>query len=134
MTTIEDPKLERLNRGALKREAQTIRSMIEIYCRAHHDEDRSDKQQLCASCQELCDYALARLARCPFGQEKPVCAKCNVHCYKPEYRIRISEVMRFAGPRIMFKHPLLTVDHLWKSVTVKAPEKPRNPKARKKEA
>lgn len=123
--------MQRLASGPLKKEADTIKAMIEIYCRAHHGGAVNEKGErgLCAECQALTDYALKRLACCPFGKAKPVCAKCKVHCYKPEERRKIGEVMRFAGPRIMMAHPILALDHIWKSITVKAPEKPRNPKA-----
>ena len=36
----------------------------------------------------------ARLDRCPFRDEKPTCSNCLVHCYKPDMRERIREVMR----------------------------------------
>lgn len=117
-----DDRLKRLDAGPLKREADTVLAMIRIYCRAHH---ALQGDALCGSCQELADYAFKRLSCCPFKEDKPVCAKCKVHCYKPAYREKISEVMRFAGPRVMFKHPLLSLEHLWKSLTVTPPEKPR---------
>ena len=62
---------------------------------------------------------------CPFGHDKPVCAKCKVHCYKPAYKEKISVIMRFAAPRVVFKHPFLSLEHLWKSAPVTPPEKPR---------
>ena len=37
----------------------------------------------------LLDYAAIRLERCRFGMEKPVCAKCPVHCYQPARREQI---------------------------------------------
>lgn len=117
-----DDRLKRLVAGPLKREADTVLAMIRIYCRAHH---ALQGDALCGSCQELADYAMKRLACCPFKEGKPVCAKCKVHCYKPEYRKRISEVMRYAGPRVLFSHPLLALEHMWKSLTVTPPEKPR---------
>ena len=118
----ENPRLQRIKSGPLKREADTVLAMIRIYCRAHH---ALQGDALCGSCQELADYAMKRLACCPFKEGKPVCAKCKVHCYKPEYRKRISEVMRYAGPRVLFSHPLLALEHMWKSLTVTPPEKPR---------
>ena len=113
--------MKRLESGALAREARTIASMIELYCRAHH----GTKSGLCPECEELNAYARKRLSCCPFGQYKPVCAKCKVHCYKPAMREKIGAVMRFAGPRIVFVHPLLSLEHLWKSLTVTPPEKLR---------
>lgn len=91
----------------IARERRTIRAMVGIYCRAHH----GTRGPLCTECQELFDYATARLARCPFGAQKTVCAKCPVHCYKPDMRTRIRAVMRFAGPRMLWRHPILALRH-----------------------
>ncbi len=111
-------RMKRLESGALGREARTVAAMIEIYCRVRAP----------TGVDTLA--AMKRLACCPFGEHKPVCAKCRVHCYKPAMREQISAVMRFAGPRVMFSHPLLALEHLWKSLTVTPPEKPRARQAR----
>lgn len=92
----------------LARERQTVTCMIQIYCRGRHRTTR----ELCAECQALVEYAEERLAKCPFQDEKPVCAQCSVHCYKPEMRERIRQVMRYAGPRMLYTHPILAVHHL----------------------
>jgi len=93
----------------LRRERRTIQSMIAIYCRKQH---KTSSGNLCPECRELEAYALARLARCPFQENKPVCVKCAVHCYQPEMRQRVRIVMRFAGPRMLLRHPLLAIRHL----------------------
>ncbi len=92
-----------------EREVKTIRAMVEIYCQDHH---RPDGAPLCESCSALVDYALARLGKCPWGEQKPVCANCSIHCYKPAMRDRVREVMRYAGPRMLLRHPLLALNHL----------------------
>ena len=92
----------------MAREAKTIRYMMEIYCRGQHSTENS----LCPECAELHDYALARLARCPFQEAKSTCANCTVHCYKPEMRQRVREAMRYAGPRMLWRHPILALTHL----------------------
>jgi hypothetical protein len=92
----------------LDRERRTVGLMIGMYCRAHH----SPVDGLCPECADLQIYALQRIDRCRFGTEKPTCANCPVHCYKPDQRERIRQVMRYAGPRMLFSHPLLTVWHL----------------------
>jgi hypothetical protein len=92
-------------------EARTVAAMIHIYCRARH----GAADGLCADCAGLLAYAEARIEKCPFGVDKPVCNKCTVHCYKPEMRDQIKEVMRFAGPRMMRRHPILAVRHLIRS-------------------
>ena len=91
----------------MEREKKTIVAMFQIYCRHHH----ATKGELCAQCTELHDYAMGRLDRCPFGVDKPTCANCHIHCYKPEMRDRVRQVMRYAGPRMLLRHPILAILH-----------------------
>jgi hypothetical protein len=92
----------------LAREHKTIEAMIGIYCHRQHD----TSQELCTECQELLDYATVRLQKCPFQEEKPTCANCSVHCYRPEMQERIRDVMRYAGPHMAYRHPILSFMHL----------------------
>ena len=66
----------------------------------------------CWDCAALLEYALARLEHCPFQEGKSTCAKCPIHCYSPGKRERIREVMRYAGPRLLWTHPWLSIMHL----------------------
>lgn len=91
----------------VQQEQATIASMTHLFCRAKH----GTRQGLCPDCQELLDYAQERVARCMLLPEKPVCACCPVHCYKAAHRERVREVMRFSGPRLLFKDPLAVVRH-----------------------
>ncbi|MGZ6290822.1 MAG: nitrous oxide-stimulated promoter family protein [Syntrophales bacterium] len=90
----------------LEREINTIRIMVEMFCKRHHG------SELCEGCQNLSDYAQDRIRKCKFGVNKPVCADCTIHCFKQDMRSQIGEVMRFAGPRMTFKHPVLAAHHL----------------------
>ena len=72
--------------------------------------------------EELTEYALKRLASCPFQEGKTTCAKCPVHCYKPGMRKRVREVMREIGPRMIFHHPLMALRHLFDGMR-KVPKK-----------
>lgn len=92
----------------LARERRTIEVMIALYCRGHHHPLRG----LCDGCAALGAYADKRLDLCPYGAEKPTCLNCTVHCYQPRMRERIREVMRYAGPRMLKRHPVLAVRHL----------------------
>lgn len=92
----------------LRRECRTIQAMIAIYCRDQHGGGGG----LCPGCSELLEYATVRLERCPFGEEKPTCVNCPVHCYQPERREQVRAVMRHAGPRMLLRHPLLAIFHL----------------------
>ena len=58
-------------------------------------------------------YARIRLSRCPFGENKSTCRQCSIHCYKPEMKERMREVMRYAGPRMLLYHPVAALRHLW---------------------
>ena len=66
-------------------EKETVGLMIELYCRGHHG---TRKGQLCPDCA------------------------AKTHCYKPEMRARIRDVMRWSGPRMLFHHPVMAVRHL----------------------
>jgi hypothetical protein len=92
----------------LAREKRTIQAMMQVYCRAHH----ASSDSLCDQCPSLYEYALCRLDRCPFGAEKTTCARCPIHCYKPATRAQIKAVMRYAGRRLLFRHPVLALLHL----------------------
>lgn len=91
----------------LSQERDTLQAMISLYCRGTHQPD-----QLCEDCSELWDYAEERLEKCPFGVEKPTCQNCTVHCYEPEMRQRVRDVMRYTGPRMIWHHPVMAVRHL----------------------
>jgi hypothetical protein len=91
----------------LTREARTIEAMVACYCHAHH----AAGSTLCAGCHELLDYAMRRLDRCQFGADKPTCARCPVHCYQRHWRDQIKTVMRYAGPRMLWRHPILSLHH-----------------------
>jgi hypothetical protein len=113
----------------LAREEKTIATMIGMYCRDHHGAagrpgdaepgpsgDGPGRQGvsggLCEECSALLEYARARLDHCPYGLDKPTCAKCTTHCYKPAMREQVRAVMRYAGPRMVKEHPLLAAAHL----------------------
>lgn len=98
-----DRSLER----RVRRELKTVRAMIGIHCRGLHGGGRD----LCTDCEALWQYARQRVDRCPFRLDKPTCLKCPVHCYRPEMRERIRTVMRYAGPRMSWRHPVLTLFH-----------------------
>lgn len=92
-------------------EKKVVEKMITLYCNSKHN---IKGEEFCNSCTELRDYAFARLDRCPFGEEKPTCGSCSIHCYKPEKRAQIKDVMKFAGPRMLLLSPVYTMRHFYK--------------------
>jgi hypothetical protein len=110
----------------IRREKKTVDIMIRLYCHKHH----GTKDELCPECKELREYAMLRLSNCPFQEDKPTCANCLVHCYKPDMMAKITKVMRYSGPRLLFYHPLLALHHLFDGR--KKPETVEHYRARKK--
>ncbi len=115
------------------REKAVAAKMITIYCRRHHrpdirysgcnrdslaqdaatsSESRNGYVQLCQECTELLGYVCRRIDACPLGPQKSSCRKCAIHCYQPRYRRQIREVMRYAGPRMLYLAPLTALRHL----------------------
>lgn len=92
----------------INREKKTITAMMQIYCAAHHAGDSG----LCEVCEQLLSYAHQRLDACPFQEEKPACNHCTVHCYAREKREQVKRVMRYSGPRMLWRHPLLSLMHI----------------------
>jgi hypothetical protein len=89
-------------------EIDVIKWMINFYCVSNHK-----GEGICSECTELLNYAIKRNENCPHGlKNKPVCSVCEIHCYKDSYRERIREVMKFSGPRILFKKPVYGIKYL----------------------
>ncbi len=93
-----------------KREKQLVGEMVALYCRKNHG---TRKGVLCPQCAELDAYAKERSDRCPFMKNKTFCSNCRVHCYKPEMRQKIRQVMRYSGPRMIFLHPVTAIRHVF---------------------
>ena len=111
------PKTVAFTSQRLGREWRTIAAMMKIYCRDQHGATAA----LCLECHGLLNYANVRLDRCRFGEEKPTCGKCPVHCYQRDRREQIKIMMRYAGPRMLWEHPLMSLRH-WLDGFRKAPE------------
>src|SRR5512133_1627662 len=104
------PMATRLDTGRMHREWRTMQVMVGSYC-SEHGHNCSPGQSLCAECAEFLGYAERRLEKCPYGPAKPTCAKCPIHCYKPQPREFARVVMRYAGPRMVLRHPWLSLTH-----------------------
>ena len=93
----------------LSRELKTITAMVKIYCRKHHV---CRKGTVCEDCTEFLKYAEQRLTHCPFEEQKPTCGKCSIHCYKKQMQDKAKQIMRFSGPRMLWKHPIMAFFHV----------------------
>jgi len=90
----------------IAREKKTVSTMVEMYCKGNHG-----TRTICRECGELLGYSMKRLDNCVFSESKPTCAKCPVHCYGEEMRERMRTVMRYSGPRMAYRHPVLAILH-----------------------
>ena len=77
-----------------EKEFETLTRFVEVYCAHHHAP--AEGEGVCAECAELLAYARARLDKCPYDP-KPKCKDCTTHCYRPKYREKVREVMKFSG-------------------------------------
>ncbi|BES84794.1 hypothetical protein PEC302107_10540 [Pectobacterium araliae] len=89
-----------------QREIRTVGLMIALYEKHHPETDDS------AQYKDLFNYAIRRLERCHFGEDKPACKHCPIHCYQPARREAIKAIMRWSGPRMLLRHPILAIRHL----------------------
>ncbi|MDE5715232.1 MAG: nitrous oxide-stimulated promoter family protein [Anaeroplasmataceae bacterium] len=94
---------------AWEKEKKLIPVMIRKYCHGKH---KTKKKELCEECQKLKAYALYRLEKCPFKENKKFCSFCKIHCYTPEMRTEIKAVMKYAGPRLIPTHPIFSFSHV----------------------
>lgn len=95
----------------MARDQRTVTFMVQMYCQAKHGGD-----PVCAACNELIAYSHKRLQYCPHGANKPTCGQCEIHCYAQHYRQQIQVAMRYAGPRMTYKAPLMAALHAWDSL------------------
>ncbi len=108
----------------VRKDLKTLALFIRIYCKKKHpDAPKAEVQlkthdvqdiagapmELCPECTKLLAHAFVKRSRCPMDP-KPACKHCPNHCYHPDYRARIREVMKFSG-----KHLVLTgrLDYLF---------------------
>lgn len=100
---------------AWEKERKLIPVMIRKYCRSNH----GTRGGLCEECTALTEYALFRLEKCPFKVNKKFCSLCKIHCYKPDMREKIKDVMKWSGPRMIFTHPVFAFRHVFQMINYK---------------
>ncbi len=89
----------------VQREKKIVGLMVNKYCEEIHN-----NSSLCKDCNDLLEYTEKRLLSCPYIKNKPVCSKCDIHCYNKKQKDRIKEVMQTIGPKMIYTN---TLDTLW---------------------
>jgi hypothetical protein len=107
----------------ITREKKTIDAMMHLYCEKKHE----TKEELCPERAELFEYAMMRLDKYPFQENKSTCGNTLVHCYQPQMREKVKKVMRYAGQRMLWHHPVLRIHHVFdgRKKPEKTPKKTR---------
>lgn len=91
----------------IENEKAVVAKMIRLYYRRKLGLREPSTEEL-----ELLSYAERRLTHCKFGEQKPACKRCPIHCYRSDMRAKIREVMRWAGPRMIIYDPVAAIKHL----------------------
>lgn len=94
---------------SIQYEKASVEKMIRLFCKLNHK-----RNDLCADCEELKEYAFEKLQKCPLKEKKLSCKKCPIHCYSTDKKEKIREVMRFSGPKMILYHPKDFLKHLLK--------------------
>ena len=103
-----------MHKMTVEDEIRLVDSMIDLYTEAHRQHP-SKSDESAPNMEALKAYTHKRIEQCRYRsgkQKKPFCNVCPIHCYKPEMRRQIRAVMRYSGPRMLFRHPVLSLQHL----------------------
>ena len=108
-----------MHKMTVEDEIRLVDSMIDLYAavrqpNALQSGAESIDGEASIDAEALKAYTHTRIEQCRYrGKlEKPFCNACPVHCYKPDMRRQIRTVMRYSGPRMLFRHPVLSLQHL----------------------
>ncbi len=105
--------------AAFEQDQATLVAIGKIYCNAHHGTDgRPDANGLCPECASVIEYALAKTQRCPNNHEGN-CKDCPIHCYNGAMRDAVRAMMSYAAPRMLLRHPVMTVRYLRKKIAAR---------------
>jgi hypothetical protein len=106
------PKIFQRLDNKKSKDIRVLANFISIFCHGNHQTKAKNafttkddqlrqvlgdkKLQFCPDCYKLLSHGVAKLLVCPYDP-KPMCKKCEAHCYAPGYRKKIKEVMKFSG-------------------------------------
>lgn len=102
----------------IEKEKKIVKLMILKYCKGH-----KHLNSPCEDCSALISYVENRIDNCPFMETKTYCSNCTIGCYKEDMRGKIKKVMKYSGPRMIFSHPITTIDHVFQEIKHKLKKK-----------
>jgi len=125
-TTRRPPTMVEVMRDPILKDLKVLATFIGVYCKHRHgDAPKTPVQMkthdvqaiagkpvvLCAPCSKLLAHAFVKRSHCPHSP-KPACKDCPSHCYHPDYRAQIRQVMKYSGRRLVMSGRLDYLLHL----------------------
>ncbi|ACD97152.1 nitrous oxide-stimulated promoter family protein [Trichlorobacter lovleyi] len=100
------------------RDIKVIAGFTEVWCAGQQHTSRQQHTLLqgmpplllCPDCAAFLDYAAKKRMNCPLDAEKPTCRRCRIHCYAPQQRALVKQIMAWSGKRMILRGRL---DYLW---------------------
>lgn len=100
------------------KDIRVIGRFTEVWCAGHEHSGREGfalpgnlkPLQLCPECAAFVAYAVQKRKNCPLEAEKPSCKHCRIHCYGPQQRALVKQIMAWSGRRMILRGRL---DYLW---------------------
>lgn len=88
----------------IEKRKKVLSAMFAIYIKKH----KKEKEEV----NSLKAYAFQRIDKCPNVNDGIYCSSCKIHCFSDDKRKEIKKVMKYSGPRMIFYHPLMALDHM----------------------
>lgn len=95
--------------------------MIKIFCKSNHSDDNTyNCNNLCNKCYDMQKYMHYRIDHC---KQNNFCAYCGTKCHPKDKSDYMKKIMRYSGPRIFKKYPIISIKHFIKKLVYKNIEK-----------
>ena len=83
----------------VEKDIRILKKFIQVYCDTKHkdsEKTKVKKSNFCEECFETLNYSIRRRENCSLDP-KPTCKNCEIHCYIPDQRQKIKDIMRHSG-------------------------------------
>jgi hypothetical protein len=95
-----------------KKDIRLLGKFVEVYCSGKHCGAVMSSfvlpaglgsRTICTECASFLEYAVVKRLNCPLEAEKPSCKHCRIHCYAPQQRDKVREMMSYSGRNLMLQ-------------------------------